>query len=167
MIHSILRWGSKIGCDADDVRLLVKYLESQGRDCHINTGVHGTFVDGKFEFVWNKDGGDLICQDVLNFRNFKNKISVHPITRKVLPCYHAGVDTIDAFCYSWERKLTEKELDQIYEDFCEKEGIEPDAAEEAFAGLNLQEKSDNKAEDFVELPKQTEKEVQQDEKDTA
>ena len=42
-VRTILRWGSHIRCDGADVSLLVKYLESQGRNCHINTGAHGGF----------------------------------------------------------------------------------------------------------------------------
>ena len=45
------------------------------------------------------------------------------------PCYHAGVDTIDGFCYSWHKKLTPEELDRVYDDFLVKEGI-PDPVQQ-------------------------------------
>ena len=43
------------------------------------------------------------------------------ITKRDKPCYHAGVDTIDGFCFSWMKKLTEEELDRVFDDFLVKE----------------------------------------------
>ena len=43
------------------------------------------------------------------------------VTKRDGPCYHAGVDTIDGFCYSWHKKLTQEELDRVYDDFLVKE----------------------------------------------
>ena len=54
------------------------------------------------------------------------KISLHPISKVYLPCYHAGVDTIDAFCYSWYKKLTEEELDVVYDYYLVKQNIPSD-----------------------------------------
>ena len=45
------------------------------------------------------------------------KISLHPIASANPPLYYSGVDTIDAFCLSYLRKLTEVELDKAYDDF--------------------------------------------------
>ena len=47
-------------------------------------------------------------------------MSLHIINKRDQGYYHAGVDTIDAFCYSWKKKLTEKELDGVYVDFLRK-----------------------------------------------
>ena len=33
------------------------------------------------------------------------------------PCYHAGVDIIDAFCFSWYKNLSDEELEKVYQDF--------------------------------------------------
>ena len=44
--HASIRWGSKEGCTADDVKILQDYLESKDRNIHINTGVHGKIVNG-------------------------------------------------------------------------------------------------------------------------
>ena len=49
----------------------------KGRDCHINTGVHGKLVNGVFEFAWEKKGVDLIRQDKENADEVKNKVSLH------------------------------------------------------------------------------------------
>ena len=62
------------------------------------------------------------------------------ITKRDQLCYHVGVDTIDAFCYSRFKKLTEKELDQVFKDFCVTRNIlvqqdEKDSATGLFAGL--------------------------------
>ena len=43
-----------------------------------------------------------------------------------MPCYHAGVDIIDAFCYSYHKKLTEKELDVVYDNYLVKLDIPSD-----------------------------------------
>ena len=52
-----LLWGSHDDCGNVDVLFLIEYLQSKGRDCHVNTGVHGKVnADGKFEFVWTGDG---------------------------------------------------------------------------------------------------------------
>ena len=49
----------------------------------------------------------------------ENKVSLHEITKDPFagPIYHAGVDTIDGFCKSWHKELTEAELDAAYEKF--------------------------------------------------
>ena len=129
VVHSIIRWGSQVSCNDVDTKILVEFLGSKGRDCHINTGVHGMYpnANGEFEFAWDHDGGDHICQDAANFRNCENKVSLHPITKILGPLYHVGVDVVDAFCYSWHRKPTEEELDKVYEYFLIKEGIDPDS----------------------------------------
>ena len=110
-IHNTLSWGCNKSCDSLDVKILVKYLESKGRNCHINTGVHGNYpnAEGKFEFEWNKNGGDFLKEDVLKVSELKIKVSLHPITKVCGPLYHVGVDIIDAFCYSFYRQLTEQE----------------------------------------------------------
>ena len=107
-----------------DLRFLLDYLESRRRDCHINTGVHGKLVNGECEFDWELKGGDQLRQDVENAvshfeykddkkipRHRKIDISFHMVNSINGPYYHVGVDTVDAFCHSKYRKLTEKELD--------------------------------------------------------
>ena len=51
-------------------------------------------------------------------RGRKTYVSFHMVNKVGLPYYHVGVDTIDAFCYSSHKILTESELDKAYEDFC-------------------------------------------------
>ena len=41
-----------------------------------------------------------------------------------MPIYHAGVDVIDGFCFSNHRKLTEEDLDGVYDDFKKKTNAE-------------------------------------------
>ena len=65
----------------------------------------------------------MLCQDALEARVGTNKVSLHPITTVGGPLYHAGVETIDAFCYSLHRKPTEDDLDEVYECFLVKEGV--------------------------------------------
>ena len=115
-----------MGCNGADVNGLLDYLAEEGRNCHINTGVHGKEVDGKFEWAHELDGGDFLHQDVMNAGLKKIKISLHVITEATMPVYHSGVDTIDAFCVSNLRKLTEDELDQAYDDFLVKKKIKSD-----------------------------------------
>ena len=79
-------------------------------------------VKDKFEFDWDGKSGDFLSQDLQNIRTSSSKVSVHVINKRDQGYYHAGVDTIDAFCYSWKKKLTEKELDGIYDDFLRKKG---------------------------------------------
>ena len=43
-----IKWASKVQCDSDDVNGLLDFLVEQGRNCHINTGVHGDMKSGKF-----------------------------------------------------------------------------------------------------------------------
>ena len=62
-----------------------------------------------------------MCQDVLNARQMKINVSLHCVTRRDGPCYHTGVDTIDAIAYGSHKKLTENELDKVNEDFLVKE----------------------------------------------
>ena len=120
----IVLWGSHVACGEVDVVFLIEFLQSKGRDCHINTGVHGKLnANEEFEFDWEKDGSDLYRQDIVSAGPTKNKVSIHEITREKLPVYHAGVDVIDAFCFSWSKKLTEGELDQICEEYLEKEKV--------------------------------------------
>ena len=78
-------------------------------------------VNGEFEFAWEEKGGNFIRQDEKNADKSENKVSLHEITKEELPKYHAGIDTIDGFCFSWNKKLTEEELDQIYLDYLVKE----------------------------------------------
>ena len=66
--------------EAYDVLLLMQYLQSKGRDCHVNTGVHGKYEDGKFEYVWDGDSGDFLGQDVVNARNMNLNVSFHSVT---------------------------------------------------------------------------------------
>ena len=116
-IHVTIRWGSHLPCNDVDVLCLLKYLESKARNCHLNTGVHGKYVDGKFDYDFDQEGGDHLRQDVGSATFTKNKVSVHMVTKRDGPCYHAGVDTIDGFCFSWHKKLTEEELDRVFVDF--------------------------------------------------
>ena len=58
-----------------------------------------------------------MCQDVLNARTKKIEVSLHVINKAALPLYHSGVDTIDAFCYSAHKKMTEQDLDKVYVNF--------------------------------------------------
>ena len=106
-----------MGCNAADVNGLLDYLSEKKRDCHINTGVHGKDVNGKFEWAYELDGGDFLRQDVVNAGKKKIKISLHVITEATMPVYHSGVDTIDAYCNSKLRELSEDELDKAYDDY--------------------------------------------------
>ena len=58
-----------------------------------------------------------MVQDVLNARERKMKVSFQIINKNCQGYYHAGVDTIDGFCFSWYRKLTEEEHDRVYDAF--------------------------------------------------
>ena len=116
-----MRWGIPGPCSAVDVHWLMEYLESKGRDCHLNTGVVTKLVDGQFAYDWSKDGSDMLRQDAQKAAELKTKVSLHPITKRAGPCYHTGVDTIDGICYSWHKKLTEAELDRVCVDFLDKE----------------------------------------------
>ena len=60
------RWTSLKKCGPMDLRYLIDHIASKDRDCHINTGVHGKMVEGKFEFAWEESGGDQLRQDVEN-----------------------------------------------------------------------------------------------------
>ena len=52
-VYQTIVWGAKQLSDNVDVLWLIEYLESKGRDCHVNTGVHGKLsTDGIFEFDW-------------------------------------------------------------------------------------------------------------------
>ena len=120
-IHKVMLWGSLHDSGEIDVLYLIEYLESLGRDCHVNTGVHGKVTDGKFEFVWKgNDCEEFLRQDKENAKPTKNKVSLHQITKEPFagPIYHAGVDTIDGFCKSWYKPLTEEELDKAFVEFC-------------------------------------------------
>ena len=117
-----LRWGIPDDSTGPDVAVLMQYLESKGRDFHVNTGVHGRVKEGKFEFYWLGDEERMLREDSQNAAAVKTKVSLQMVTKREGPCYHAGVDTIDAFCYGWHRKLTEEELDRVCADFLAKEG---------------------------------------------
>ena len=101
----------------------MEYLNSQGRDFHVNTGVHGHVnADGKFKFYWNEDSKIFYNQDVESAASLKGaKVTLHEITPKNGPWYHTGVDTIDSFSMSAHKELTEGELDRAYEYFLLKE----------------------------------------------
>ena len=149
-IHLTIRWSSRVKCGNVDVKWLIEYIRSKKRDCHVNTGVHGKLnANDEFEYAWKENGGDQLRQDVNSAVDPTTKVSFHMITRKKRgggPFYHVGVDTIDAFCYSWHKRLTEAELDEACEDFLDKEKHrcgaaqpdEKDSAEEQFADLTLQ-----------------------------
>ena len=66
-------------------------------------------------------------QDVESATFRKNDVSLHMITKRDGACYHSGVDTIDGFCHSWQKKVTEDELDRAYKDFLVKEEGDPDS----------------------------------------
>ena len=71
--------------------------------------MHGKLLsNGEFDYDWEKDGGAQLGQDVESSLRKKIKISIHMITKRDQPCYHAGVDTIDGFCFSSKKKLTEE-----------------------------------------------------------
>ena len=57
------------------------------------------------------------------------------ITKDHGPIYHAGVDTIDGFCKSWHKELTEAELDNAYVQFCK---LHPGAAQGGSGGARQQ-----------------------------
>ena len=139
-IHLTIRWSSRLKCGNVDVKWLIEYLESKKRDCHINTGVHGKLnADDEFEYAWEENGGDQLRQDIDSAIKPITKVSFHMITKKKRgggPFYHVGVDTIDAFCYSWHKRLTEEELDEACEDFLDKEKsnsdpVQPDEKDSA------------------------------------
>ena len=120
---AIIRWRSKVGYGEADVDLLVEYIQSEGRGCHINTGVHGKLdANGKFEWAWEKEVGKFLSEDDLNA--MKRTIETHPISKIYLP--HAGVDTIDAFCYSWQKNLTEEKLDDVLDFYLDHQNIPSD-----------------------------------------
>ena len=122
-------WASDEPCHDFDVLILVQYLDSKGRNCHINDGVHGEVnPDGTFEYAWDKYSENFYAQDYKNATPTDNNVSLHEITQHPFapPIYHAGVDTIDGFCNSAHKPLTEEDLDDAYVLFCEKY---PDAAQ--------------------------------------
>ena len=80
--QKIIKWGSVTNCTASDVYGLLDFFEEEGRNCHINTGVHGKEVNGKFEWDWDQEGGNFLFQDVMYAGQKKIKISIHPITRQ-------------------------------------------------------------------------------------
>ena len=124
-------WVSDENCGDADVLILVEYLESVSRNCHINNGAHGELDDDdKFYFRWDNLSEDFHAQDVKNATPKKNNVSLHEITKDPFagPVYHAGVDTIDGFCKSAHKPLTEAELDTAYVRFCK---LHPGAAQAA------------------------------------
>ena len=84
-IHKIIKWGSVADCGAADVNGLLDFYEEEGRNCHINTGMHGKEVNGKFEWALELEGGNFLLQDVMFASLKKIKISVHTITIKAGP----------------------------------------------------------------------------------
>ena len=74
-------------------------------------------TDGKFEFAWDEKGGDFLRQDVEISARRKIEVSLHTIAKARPPCYHAAVDIIDAFCFSWYKNLSDEELEKVYQDF--------------------------------------------------
>ena len=67
------------------------------------------------------------CKDGKEEKHARNiAISFQTINIATMPVYHGGVDTIDAFCLSYLRKLTEDELDKAYDDFLVKSNEVPD-----------------------------------------
>ena len=86
------------------------------------------------------------------------------VTKRDGPCYHAGVDTIDGFCYSWHKKLTKEELDRVYDDFLVKEQGKSDKAYKKKSILT-QEELDRVDADFLVKEQGKSDPVQQDEKD--
>ena len=71
-------WVSVVACGNVDLDFLIEYLQSKGRDCHVNTGVHGMLnKNNEFEFDWEKDGGDLLRQDEVLADSTENKVSLH------------------------------------------------------------------------------------------
>ena len=84
-------------------------------------------TDGTFEFAWDEKGGDFLRQDVEiasgkrladgTFQERKIEVSLHTIAKARPPCYHAAVDIIDAFCFSWYKNLSDEELEKVYQDF--------------------------------------------------
>ena len=82
--------------------------------------MHGELSDdGEFKFRWDKDSEAFYGQDHDNLNPLYNNVSLHEITSKENgPIYHAGVDTIDGFCKSYYKPLTEEELDRAFVKFC-------------------------------------------------
>ena len=102
-IHRTVLWQSTVDSGDVDVLYLIEYLCSQGRDCHVNSGVHGKVnANGEFEFVWDEASKDFKHQDYKSAVPTKNNVSLHEITENPFagPIYHAGIDTIDGFCKS-------------------------------------------------------------------
>ena len=60
----------------------MEFLCSQGRDFHVNTGVHGELTDDdKFYFRWDKISEHFYRQDCANAASLKDaKVSLHEIT---------------------------------------------------------------------------------------
>ena len=58
--------------------------------------MHGKLVNGKFEWAWELTGGDFLRQNILPLELAVDQFSVHASVDMTI----AGVDTIDAFCYS-------------------------------------------------------------------
>ena len=74
-------WQSTGNCGDIDVHYLTEFLCSQGRDCHINNGVHGKIdANEKFDFVWDKASDIFNRQDYEHAIETKNNVSLHAIT---------------------------------------------------------------------------------------
>ena len=43
--HVAIKWSSPVQCNSVDVIGLLDFLGEEGRNCHINTGVHGKMVN--------------------------------------------------------------------------------------------------------------------------
>ena len=84
-------------------------------------------------------------------RRRETDVSFHMVNKITGPYYHVGVDTIDAFCFSKYKTLTEKELDKVFVDFCVSRDIpqdEKDSDAEQFAEREEQERLRKKADEL-------------------
>ena len=99
-----------------------------------------------FSFRWDEASKAFFKLDFDNAVPKDNNVSLHEITSNENgPIYHAGVDTIDGFCKSFSKPLTEEELDKAYVRFCE---LHPDAAQGGSGGAGQQATSE---EDVIKL----------------
>ena len=79
-IHVTMLWTTKLECGHADVLFLNEFLNLKGRDCHVNTGVHGDVDDdGEFYFRWDKVSEDFYRQDFVNADTTTNNVSLHEI----------------------------------------------------------------------------------------
>ena len=99
--------------------------------------------------------------DFVNADPKKIKVSLHKIIEEPYagPIYHAGVDTIDAFCKSWFKELTEKELDEAYLHFCK---LHPGAAQGGSGGAGQHGTSEEQLPERTPLEQEVIKMMQED-----